>query len=67
MNKSCQEPARNRLKSRKSLLATVEPLSQSAASTRLQMWQERFVMESAKTELPVEEVLPAGADAPWKE
>ena len=62
-----QEPARSRLKSRKSFLATFEPLSQSSASTRLQMWQERLATESTNIELPVKEVLPPGSDAPWKE
>ena len=63
-----QSPARSRLKSRKSFLATVEPLVTDAASTRIQMWQERLATAptTISMELPAAEELPQGTDAPWK-
>ena len=63
-----QHPACSRLKSRKSFLATTEPLDLDAASTRLQLWQERLATEPTdiSMELSPVEKLPPGTDAPWK-
>ena len=40
-----QTPACDRLRSRKSFLATTKPLDQHAASTRMQKWKERIATE----------------------
>ena len=63
-----QLPARSRLKSRKSFLATTEPLCDDAVSTRMQLWKERLATEPASIsmELSPVEKLPPGTDAPWQ-
>ena len=61
-----QQPP-NSLKSRRSVLATIEPIGADPKTTRIQKWQESLwnVSDAAHMEISPEETLPPGADDPW--
>ena len=62
-----QVPATNRLRSRRSFLNSVNPLSSSSKGTRISKWEERLSSlppEKAMALKPKEE-LPPGSDTKW--
>ena len=61
------EPAKRRLKSRKSFLNEVEP--SGAANTRMTLWKQRLanLPTSTAMSIQVKEELPSGADLSWPE
>eukprot|EP00057_Strongylocentrotus_purpuratus_P005102 XP_003730216.1 PREDICTED: RNA-directed DNA polymerase from mobile element jockey-like [Strongylocentrotus purpuratus] len=61
------QPARTRLKSRKSFLHTVQPLSQPPHSTRVILWEEKRSENHhhEKLSIPTKEQLPPGHRCDW--
>ena len=61
--------AANRMRSRKSFLNSVDPLSSSSKGTRISMWEERLPSfpPEIKMALNPKEELPPGSDTKWTE
>ena len=62
------KPAPSRLKSRKSFLHTVQPLSQPPQAARLALWEEQRTGNQHQAKLPIQtkEQLPSGHKSEWK-
>ena len=62
------QPAPSRLKSRKSFLHAVQPLSQPPQTTRLALWTEQRIAKQhlAKLPIPTSEQLAPGEKSEWK-
>ena len=62
------QPAPNRLKSKKSFLHAVQPLSQPPQIARLALWEEQRIAKQhlAKLPFPTSEQLAPGHDSEWK-
>ena len=62
------EPAQKRLKSRKSFLHTVQPLTESPHVARCRLWEERCSSNHHhdKLPLPTKEQLPLGYNQDWR-
>ena len=62
------EPAQKRLKSRKSFLHTVQPLTEPPHVARCRLWEERHSSNHHhdKLPLPTKEQLPLGYNQDWR-
>ena len=65
---SNKQPAPSRLKSRKSFLHAVQPLSQPPQTARLTLWEEQRIAKQhlAKLPIPTSEQLAPGHKSEWK-